>query len=428
MSARGTSRKPHVLIVDSGMRTRGGHNFSYTRAVQRALEARGAAVDVFVNRGLASDMAEAHGFHPIFSCGAYDHPLGHGRVRDLVYLRAQSVVYTEELFHGLRCVLKREPDLVFCHTLADFELLGWRRYVSSHGLAGCLALLLRQTPRWTTAGWLRRTLNPYWRLKPKALADIRARLREKFLLCTDSVPLSEDYARVYSGRIATLPIPLDPSLFEPASAAGTAVSARYGFAERDALRVGYLGDARASKGFPLLPDLVRRVDAPAARFVIQCPRPASGDDHATLPAGLAELQALASQPGTRLTLVPEKLTNEDYADFFQHLDVVLLPYVHDSYREATSGIFAEALALGKPVVVPSGTWMASELGDSGAGAIFARDDAEELAARVRDVVARHADYAAAAQRRSGPWRVFHSADTLARMLLAETSLDRPLVD
>lgn len=52
------------------MRTLGGHNFSYTQAVKSAFEDKGATVDVLVNRGLPSDVAEAHGFLPVLSLGA----------------------------------------------------------------------------------------------------------------------------------------------------------------------------------------------------------------------------------------------------------------------------------------------------------------------------------------------------------------------
>ena len=281
----------HVVVVDSGMRNVGGHNFSYTQAVQRAFQARGCAVDVLANRGLASDLAERHHFRPTFSCGTYDTPLGHGRWRDLVYVHAQGRVFDEELDHALRCVLERSPDLVFCHTVADFELLGWARLLRRLPFPGALAVLLRQTPGFRACHWLRRTFNPYWRLKPQALKRLRRRLGRRFLLCTDSQALSDDYQVVYAGRIATLPIPLSAELerFSTGPLVG-----RYGLADGRGLRVGYVGDARTSKGFDLLPDLVERVLATAApvRFVIQCARPGSGDDHAAPPPGLPALEAL----------------------------------------------------------------------------------------------------------------------------------------
>jgi glycosyltransferase involved in cell wall biosynthesis len=410
-----------IVIVDSGMRNMGGHNYSYTRAVQAAFVARGCSVNVLANRGLPSEVAEAAGFRPLFSCGAYDFPLGHGRVRDLIYLNAQSRVYAEELEHGLRTVLSRDPDLVFCHTVADFELVGWARHLSRAGFHGALAVVLRQTPRFRSSNWLRRTFNPYWRLKPRNLKRLRSRLGQRFLLCTDSEALSDDFASIYPHRIVTLPIPLPLAVSDGLSK----VVERYTLADRTRLRIGYLGDARASKGFPMLPGLVRRTLASGAsvRFVIQSTRAGSGDDHAAAPAGLDELHALATDG--KVALIPDRLSPEDYESLLQNLDVILLPYISDFYREATSGIFAEAVAHGKPVVVPEDTWMARELAKSGGGVSFVRGDPDDLATKVLSVVREYTEHAARAERARDPWRAFHSAETLAGMLLAEAGLAPP---
>jgi glycosyltransferase involved in cell wall biosynthesis len=185
-----------------------------------------------------------------------------------------------------------------------------------------------------------------------------------------------------------------------------------------------VGDARTSKGFDLLPDLVERVLAAQApvRFVIQCARPGSGDDHAAPPPGLPALEALARQHPAAVTLIPEKLSVPEYGVLLHNLDVIVLPYVSNAYREATSGIFAEALALGKPVVVPEGTWMARELKATGAGLEFARGAPADLAAKVLAVVRDHDAHQAAARRGSAGWWSFHSAGTLVDMLLREAGL------
>ena len=42
-------------------------------------------------------------------------------------------------------------------------------------------------------------------------------------------------------------------------------------------------------------------------------------------------------------------------------DLILLPYSQESYSVQTSGIFTEALSMGKPVIVTDDTWMSYEL-------------------------------------------------------------------
>src|SRR5207302_4236820 len=99
------------------MKNLGGHNFSYTRAVQRALEARGIPSEALVHRSFPADVAAECGYHPTFSLGSYDFPPGNGRVRDLRYVYAQSVVFADELQQALRERGNDEVALAFSHTV-----------------------------------------------------------------------------------------------------------------------------------------------------------------------------------------------------------------------------------------------------------------------------------------------------------------------
>jgi glycosyltransferase involved in cell wall biosynthesis len=406
-----------VVIVDSGLRGPGGHNLSYTRAVRRALLEKGLGVEVLVNRGCPAALAEASGFRRVFTSGAYDHPLAQGRVRDLVYLHAQSLAFGEELDHAFRRLLPRPPDLAFSHTLADFEVVGWRRHLRRAPFAGSLALLMRHTPRYSTASWLSRQLNPYWRLRPRAFAAMHRRLRERFRLCTDSDLLTRDYARVYGGPILTLPIPLTSEVRATRRQTTSEILQRLRLSQGRRPLIGYLGDARTPKGFPLIPaalEEVRRAGLPA-HFIVQCPLPQGGADDATA-AALSNLQAMPED----VTLVPEHLSDADYADLLEALDVVLVPYLHPVYLEATSGVFTEALARGKPVVVPSGTWMAHELAGSAAGVEFDRDRPEELPRALVRLLGALELHAAEAGKRGEDWRAFHTPEALVNRLLTAT--------
>ena len=63
------------LIIDSGMKNLGGHNFSCTRATQEALAEKGFETDVLANRLLPHKLAQSSGYKPVFTRGAYDFPL-----------------------------------------------------------------------------------------------------------------------------------------------------------------------------------------------------------------------------------------------------------------------------------------------------------------------------------------------------------------
>jgi glycosyltransferase involved in cell wall biosynthesis len=417
-----------ILIVDSGLKHAGGHNFSYTRAVQAALESRGFAVDALGNRNMSTDLVQTTGYRPIFSVGTYDYPPGGGRFRDLAYLYAQSVIFGEELWHGLRQVGAERYGLIFCHTVRDFELLGWRRCLSRLRPPGRVMMLMRDTPGWSRVGRWKRSWHPYFRIRPRSFNGMRRTLGARFTLLTDSEFLSEDYARVYRHRIATVPIPINDSILRASTGEPSTLGKRYPLAADGYVRIGYLGDDRGARGFDLLPQLVARASQESdvrVRFFIQCPNAASGRGDGRLSSAFQALAALASDTTKgRVTLIPERLPDEEYAELLRHVDVVVIPYEGRGYREPTSGVFAEALAMGKPVVVTSGTWMAHELRRSGGGTEFADGDAADLAAKVVEVVKGYQGYARRAQDFSLEWRRFHSSHRLAELLLEESGLAR----
>jgi len=417
----------NVLIIDSGMRNVGGHNFSYTRAVQSALEQRGCSVTVLANKNLAGDMAREFGYNPTFSFGAYDYPPGNGVFRDLSYLYAQSVVYSDELEQAFKHS-SDEYSIVFCHTVNDFELVGWKRFLARRRLSGHLMILQRQTPGFYSCSRWKRVAHPYWRIKPHYLNAIHSRMKGRFVLLTDSEPLTEDYSRIFRHRIVTLPIPINELILnaDTDDRSSNGFSVRYKLARDGRVSIGYMGDARSSKGFGMLPDLVRRVVSRAGaktKFVIQCPSTASGYDNGQPADGVVELNRLAQESGDNITLISEKLSERDYAELFSHLDIVLAPYTTSNYAEATSGIFAEALALAKPVVVPSDTWMARELKKSGGGLEFQRGDSGDLATKVLELARHYDEYALKARKFSATWKRFHNCHTLADMLIRESELN-----
>ena len=55
------------------------------------------------------------------------------------------------------------------------------------------------------------------------------------------------------------------------------------------------------------------------------------------------------------------LSRDEYIEWMQKSDLILLPYLQKDYSHRTSGIFVEAIILGSIPIVTRGTWMAYEL-------------------------------------------------------------------
>lgn len=63
----------------------------------------------------------------------------------------------------------------------------------------------------------------------------------------------------------------------------------------------------------------------------------------------------------QITFIPPIVSREEYLEWMQQSDLVLLPYSATDYAFRTSGIFVEAICMGAIPVTTQGTWMAYEL-------------------------------------------------------------------
>lgn len=414
--------KQKILIIDSGMKNLGGHNFSYTRAVQDALAEKGITVDVFANKLLSEDLAQSSGYKPVFTNGAYDFPPFKGIKRDFAHIYAQSVIYANELEHELENKLS-DYSAIFCHTIGDFELIGWNHFLSRNKLNSKLFLLLRRTHNFSKMSLLKRKAHPFLRIKPYYLNSIYSKLKDNFTLLTDSDLLTNDYRSIFKHHTVTLPIPINKYFLakeESYTSSLNEFQKRYNL-NKKGLCIGYMGDTRGPKGFHLLPELIQNVleKTKDVYFAIQCPKSASGNDNSNLSEGVVKLYEIEKTYKERLILVSERLTEEDYANLFRCLDIALIPYVASVYAEATSGIFAEAVALGKPTVVTEKTWMAHELGKFGGGLEIKSNNAEDLTAKVLELIENYENYAEKTREYSSKWREFHNPYKLAELLIKE---------
>jgi glycosyltransferase involved in cell wall biosynthesis len=415
-----------ILVIASGLKDIRGHNLPYTNAVVSEMRKRGIEVTVFANKNLNEDIAKETGYKSIFSHGTYDLPPGNGATKDLIYTYLQSRIYAYELERAL-AESNTNFDLILCHTILDFELIGWNHFLSHRRLHGHLMIMLRVSPGFDSSPKWKLKFHPYWRIRPHYLNAIQKKMNGKFRLLTDSELLTDDYARIYHEHIITLPLPIDALIFDPIkphSERQASVLRRYGLERNESIVFGYLGDSRGSKGFALLPGMIRQVlaDHPSKnRFIVQCP--ASEYSQTGDPTELVELRELQTLSNEKLTLIPEKLPDLDYAELLHFLDVALLPYSHQSFQKGTSNIFAEALALGKPVIVSSNTWMAHELKKTNCGLEFQSGEINDFAAKVQEMALRCGEYQARAQKFSDEWRRLHNTRTLVDTILMEAQLN-----
>ncbi len=143
---------------------------------------------------------------------------------------------------------------------------------------------------------------------------------------TDSELIAAEYEKEGGVKLQVVPIP------------HTHVRKQKAMRKSDKLICYWPGEPRPSKGLSEIKQLTERMDR--ERF---------------------ELVAVRSSELKNAHLIKDYLTREEYLFYLERSDLVLLPYDPLVYQKGTSGIFVEAVCLGKMPLVKEGSWLAYEL-------------------------------------------------------------------
>ncbi|HEX7790650.1 MAG TPA: hypothetical protein VF467_09035, partial [Afipia sp.] len=111
-----------------------------------------------------------------------------------------------------------------------------------------------------------------------------------------------------------------------------------------------------------LGEIVQRVARaePSVRFLIKIP--------AKFTDSVAKLKRKAA---SSIEIISHEQSSADYFANLTRSSLVWLAYEAQPYKALTSGVFTEAASLGKPVIVPQGTWMAEKIAEGyGVGVTF----------------------------------------------------------
>jgi glycosyltransferase involved in cell wall biosynthesis len=447
---------PKLVLIDQAIVGRGGHHFEYALHVLRAAKDRGFAPVLAVNRHFPAGTVASMDIRPIYTYGAWlyqtaprvarqfrrmlkptgsgpgtdwdGHSEGHSWVGHLLNTCYQHVrrrtfaCDTHRLFRRLAIDAK---DHVFLPTVSPMVLGGVWDY-------------FRMCPDALKATW-HFLFNHDPPTSPGISPDNRDSLRSclirfhrldasRLLFYTDSEDLTIQYNRLDACRFKTLPIP----------------HTRHGGASSQhpnkTLCVAYLGDARVEKGYQHLPYIVRSlrddlVASQRVRFEFQSNFPSSDGEREVVTAW----RELQHYPPDMVRLVTRTLSTEAYEHFLDRADIILMPYDPKRYASRNSGILAEALAAGKPVVVPAGTWMARQVGEAEAtnarsmdsgpfphavGLVFHR--VEEIPSLLRRIIDSYPEYSRNARQFARSWIERHNALRLLATLLENAHRDLDL--
>ena len=137
----------------------------------------------------------------------------------------------------------------------------------------------------------------------------------------------------------------------------------------------------------------------------------------TIPEVDESLKLLQSLALSNVTILHDGLGQDEYYQRLYRSDLILTPYDPERYQ-ATSGPFAEAMALGKPVITSGRTWMSAMLEKGhGAGLVFSFADARALASVLKEAVSRFDELSRLAGSRKTKWIQSNGPDAILRILI-----------
>lgn len=401
-------RPPRLLMVDPNLCSLHGHYYGYAARIADA--ARGLGVEPYIAANRSAHLHGASWVEPTFSHNYWEEmrPAPNADPCDHIVTRATQ--FAIELSDTMQRLGLGEGDVLFLSYVNLVETLGLAQVASRMGAAFPRAALLFRRDldeQGTDIGMGPRAGIVLLRHALAALlaSDPAGRVR----LFTDSDGLSEDYGERLARRFQTAPIPVDPQFTSLVSPPHVPT-------------LVYLGDARQEKGYQHLPAVAAELADDLAqgrvRMVLQSNFNLPGGE-----AGIAAARA-ALAAHRNVTLLTDPLDEKTYVRVLHEASLVLLPYDASRYVARTSGVLAEAIHAGVPLVVPEETWMADQLRRHGAGVAYDPSAAGALPSAVRRALARLPELSRRAHARRAAFTAFHNPERLARFACGAAVLER----
>jgi glycosyltransferase involved in cell wall biosynthesis len=342
-----------IIITDDGFAGWSGDNARYNLAVLDELEQRGFDCKIFAHHNISQFRDLASKAKPTFKYTATRFPLN-GKIwpRFIYKFTRAFLSNTSHLFDLLQkvtfCV--DDKDLLL---IADFSPRTsiayslWLFYLTVLRKKLGVVIILHGAPRnyWYYLWALLKTLAHFHRITLAAIIQ----------------PIADICSKQTSLECRVLPNPqtlLVPDSRSPQDSG------------RSEVALAFLGIAIVEKGFDALVDEISflrdMLNEKKISLTVQC-NIVQGSP--VLNKAKDKLLSLARSV-TGLKVIEGTLPMEQFFDVLYSADILIFPYRPEIYKYNQSGVFTQALTLGKIVIVTEGTFIASELARYGSGIVY----------------------------------------------------------
>ena len=230
---------------------------------------------------------------------------------------------------------------------------------------------------------------------------------DKIQFYTDTDELIQRYNSLSEVKLQKIPIPFRQEKLQQTTQIST---------KNKPVHIVYLGDARPEKGYHYLPSIVESlwtdyIQPCKIKLTIQSNFSIEGGEGLIPQARLA----LERYPDSKVKLIKNAISADDYYQLLAEADMLVLPYDSHSYRFRTSGVLTEALAAGKPVIVPENSWLGKQV-DSSRASLYKNTD--EIPEKVIYIIENLPQFSDSAKIFSQGWLEQNSPDNLLKTLLS----------
>jgi hypothetical protein len=413
-----------IFVMHSHLSAATGHPYTESLGWRRLCRERDIALEVFASLWADAQVLADTGARPLFGLTAENF----ARFMSLEEARAPTsselaplqdfMLVSFDTARSCReawAAAAEKPDLVIFPWATAGTLNGvaeWLADIEPGARPSLVFNIVRPEPSWVIAGDRREVTGDFtW--FAFACRRLRSLATPGGLVFTAVEPrLSALVCKV--GQVDCRPAPLHK--FYPAEADLAALRP----AERPAgVSIGVLGPSHTfEKGWALLPEVIGRVCAARAEasFFVQVEDRAQGE---ALSGAL-----YATGAPVRVTLHPGPLSTEDYFRRVLASDLVLMPYDSPVYALMPSGIFADAVVCGTPVVAPAGAWISDRLDEGwGAGVVFSAPSAALIGEATLTAIDRLGALRTRAAGQGEAWRKAHSLEAYVDHIMARLAFE-----
>jgi glycosyltransferase involved in cell wall biosynthesis len=357
------------------------HHFNEAYGFRREFERRGRELVLLVNSQAPADIVAQLKAHAVLDDPTFrlewTFEERSRRFRDMLHKRVDRLVNAED------CVLLTVSTQLEAHALTR-----WLQELPRRKKPWIVILFL--SDRWNRAGRdeYERQIAEFRKLEA-VLSSLVPEDARKVVFCAVTELLADELGGLLGTRPHVVPMPL---------AFGEARSSHSTGPGSNPPRVAILGGTRREKGSHLIPGIVR-----ACRPLVQVEFIVQLMNNTLTPEEFEALGRVAEEP--EVSVIREAMCLADYEAALDSADLALFPYEVIPYRKRGSGVFAEAVAFGKPVVVTPGTWMAEQIEAGRAAGTISEDlRPESFAAAIALCVAGLERMRQSAQALSSEWR------------------------